>query len=152
MSTTLTTSRSPTSSRPSCRGMAPSIPRYVLNDRVKRSLPPYVGIGSTNHHKYRFSYSKSWAKNIDQHLWVGVAKGVGLRVGIVALDSSIKGASKALNMDGEVGAIENEQNTSNGLMVVNNDGESSMFPTYFAIGTTMILLIMLCPCLVKGIY
>ena len=87
-----------------------------------------------------------------QCLGVGVAKGVGLGVGIVALDSSIKGASKDLNVDGEVGAIENEQNTSNGLVVVNNNGESSMFPTYFAIGTAIILLIMLCPCLVKRIY
>ena len=131
--------------------MAPSIPRYVLN-RVKRFPPPYVGTGATNRHKIRFSYSKSWAKNLDQRLGVRAAKGVGLGVGIVALDSSIKGASKALNVDGEVGAIENEQNTSNGLVVVNNDGEASMFPTYFSIGTTIILLIMMCLCLVKRIY
>ena len=61
---------------------------------------------------------------------VGVAKDVGLGVGIVALDSSIKGASKALSVEGEVGTIESEQNTLNGLVVVNNDGEASMFPTY----------------------
>ena len=73
-------------------------------------------------------------------------------MGILAFDSSIKGACNALNVDGEVGAIENEQNTSNGLVVVNNDGESLMFPTYFAIGTAIILLIMMCPCLVKRIY
>ena len=108
-----------------------------------------MGLGATNRHKIRFSYSKSWAKNLAQCLGVGAAKGVGLGVGIVALDSSIKGASKALNVDGEVGAIENEQNTPNGLVMVNNDGEASMFPTYFGIGTT-IILVMMCPCLVKG--
>ena len=87
-----------------------------------------------------------------QRLRIGVAIGVGLGVGIVALDSSIKGASKALNVVREVGAIENEQNTSNGLVVVNNDGEPSSLPTYLAIGTAVILLIMLCPCGVKRIY
>merc|ERR1712105_159911 len=80
----------------------------------------------------------------------GLAKGIGFGTSVILLDAGIRGASKAINV-GEVEEIDSDQSHSNGLVVVHNkgDNEGSPITTYVMAATTIILLIMMGPCLFK---
>ena len=82
----------------------------------------------------------------------GLAKGVGFGTSVVLLDAGIRGASKAINV-GEVEEIDSDQSHSTGLVVVHNkgDNEGSPITTYVMAATTIILLVLMGPCLIKRI-
>ena len=111
-----------------------------LRIRNKRGVFPYK----------RFGGSK-WGR-LGTKATGGLAKGVGFGTSVVLLDAGIRGASKAINV-GEVEEIDSDQSHSTGLVVVHNkgDNEGSPITTYVMAATTIILLVLMGPCLIKRI-